>query len=88
MAIEGADLIRATALMGAGLAMGIGAIGPAVGEGFARARLLKPLAVTERSRSADPYHAGRSGGYRVHRYLLFGRGPSCCCSSFKRGPRQ
>ena len=35
MAIEGMDLIRAAALLGAGLAMGLGAIGPGVGEGFA-----------------------------------------------------
>lgn len=34
MAIEGADVIRAAALLGAGLAMGIGAIGPGIGEGF------------------------------------------------------
>lgn len=34
MAIEGAELIRAAALLGAGIAMGLGAIGPGVGEGF------------------------------------------------------
>ena len=34
MAIEGADLIRAAALLGAGISMGIGAIGPGIGEGF------------------------------------------------------
>jgi len=34
MAIEGVDLIRAAALVGAGLAMGFGAIGPGVGQGF------------------------------------------------------
>ena len=34
MAIEGADLIKAAAFLGAGIAMGIGAIGPAIGEGF------------------------------------------------------
>ncbi len=43
MAIEGADLIRATALMGAGLAMGIGAIGPAVGEGFAAGKAIEAI---------------------------------------------
>ena len=34
MAIEGADLVKAAAFLGAGLAMGLGAIGPGVGEGF------------------------------------------------------
>lgn len=34
MDITGAELIRAAALLGAGLAMGLGAIGPGIGEGF------------------------------------------------------
>ena len=34
MAIEGVDLIKAAAFIGAGLAMGFGAIGPGVGEGY------------------------------------------------------
>ncbi len=34
MAIEGADLVQAAAYLGAGIAMGLGAIGPGVGEGF------------------------------------------------------
>ena len=34
MAIEGADLVKAAAFLGAGIAMGLGAIGPGVGEGF------------------------------------------------------
>ncbi len=34
MDISGADLVRAAAFIGAGLAMGLGAIGPGVGEGF------------------------------------------------------
>ncbi len=33
--ISGADLVRAAAFIGAGLAMGLGAIGPGMGEGFA-----------------------------------------------------
>jgi F-type H+-transporting ATPase subunit c len=39
MAVEitGADLIRAAALLGAGISMGFGAIGPGVGEGLAGA---------------------------------------------------
>ncbi len=38
MAIEGPDLIRAAALLGAGIAMGFGAIGPGIGEGYAAGR--------------------------------------------------
>ena len=43
MAIEGADLIRAAALLGAGLAMGLGAIGPGVGEGFAAGKACEAI---------------------------------------------
>ena len=34
MSIEGADIIKAAAFLGEGIAMGIGAIGPGVGEGI------------------------------------------------------
>ncbi|MEA3221925.1 MAG: ATP synthase F0 subunit C [Thermodesulfobacteriota bacterium] len=34
MDISGADLIRAACFLGAGIAMGVGAIGPGIGEGF------------------------------------------------------
>lgn len=34
MGISGEDLMRAAAFLGAGIAMGLGAIGPGVGEGF------------------------------------------------------
>jgi len=43
MAIEGADLVRAAALMGAGIAMGLGAIGPGVGEGFAAGKACEAI---------------------------------------------
>jgi len=33
--MEKTEIIRAAALLGAGLAMGIGAIGPGIGEGYA-----------------------------------------------------
>jgi F-type H+-transporting ATPase subunit c len=33
--ISGADVIRAASLLGAGIAMGFGAIGPGIGEGYA-----------------------------------------------------
>jgi len=34
MEISGADFIRGMAFLGAGVAMGLGAIGPGIGEGF------------------------------------------------------
>ena len=43
MAIEGADIIRAAALLGAGISMGIGAIGPGVGEGFAAGKACEAI---------------------------------------------
>ena len=43
MAIEGADLIKAAAFLGAGLAMGFGAIGPGVGEGFAAGKACEAI---------------------------------------------
>ena len=51
MAIEGTDLIRAAAMLGAGIAMGLGAIGPAIGEGFAAGKALDGI-------SKRPEHAG------------------------------
>jgi len=33
--IKGGDIVRAAAMIGAGISMGFGAIGPGVGEGFA-----------------------------------------------------
>jgi F-type H+-transporting ATPase subunit c len=43
MAIEGAELIKAAAFLGAGLAMGFGAIGPGVGEGFAAGKACEAI---------------------------------------------
>lgn len=34
-AIQGKDLIKCASLLGAGIAMGVGAIGPGIGEGYA-----------------------------------------------------
>jgi F-type H+-transporting ATPase subunit c len=42
--ITGADLIRAAALLGAGISMGFGAIGPGVGEGFAAGKACEGIA--------------------------------------------
>lgn len=41
--IAGADLVRAAALLGAGIAMGLGAIGPGVGEGFAAGKACEAM---------------------------------------------
>ncbi|TYB32235.1 MAG: ATP synthase F0 subunit C [Candidatus Mcinerneyibacterium aminivorans] len=35
MSISGDQIVRSAALLGAGIAMGVGAIGPGIGEGFA-----------------------------------------------------
>ena len=37
------ELVRAAALLGAGLAMGLGAIGPGVGEGFAAGKACEAI---------------------------------------------
>lgn len=42
--ITGPDLIRAAALLGAGIAMGFGAIGPGIGEGFAAGKACEGIA--------------------------------------------
>ncbi|KMY68895.1 ATP synthase subunit C [Desulfocarbo indianensis] len=41
--ISGADVVRAAALLGAGIAMGLGAIGPGVGEGFAAGKACEAM---------------------------------------------
>lgn len=41
--IGGADLVRAAALLGAGMAMGLGAIGPGVGEGYAAGKACEAI---------------------------------------------
>ncbi len=42
--ITGSEIIRAAALLGAGLAMGLGAIGPGIGEGFAAGKACEGIA--------------------------------------------
>ncbi|MFH1007582.1 MAG: ATP synthase F0 subunit C [Candidatus Latescibacterota bacterium] len=44
--ITGADLANAAAYLGAGIAMGFGAIGPGVGEGFAAGKACEAIART------------------------------------------
>ena len=51
MEITGSELIRAAALLGAGIAMGFEAIGPGVGEGYAAGRACEGVA-------RSPEHSG------------------------------
>ena len=44
--ISGADLIKAGALIGAGMCMGLGAIGPGIGEGFAAGKACEAIGRT------------------------------------------
>jgi F-type H+-transporting ATPase subunit c len=41
--ITGPDLVRAAAMLGAGIAMGIGAFGPGLGEGIAAAKACEAI---------------------------------------------
>ena len=43
MSVEGADIIKAAAFLGAGISMGLGAIGPGVGEGFAAGKACEAI---------------------------------------------
>ena len=43
MAVGGADIVKAGALIGAGICMGFGAIGPGVGEGFAAGKACEAI---------------------------------------------
>jgi F-type H+-transporting ATPase subunit c len=43
MAIEGTHLVQAAALLGAGLSMGLGAIGPGVGEGLVASKACEAI---------------------------------------------
>ena len=43
MEIMGVEIVRAFAWLGAGLAMGLGAIGPGIGEGFAAGKACEAI---------------------------------------------
>lgn len=43
MSIEGADIVKAAAFLGAGISMGLGAIGPGVGEGIAASKACEAI---------------------------------------------
>ncbi len=51
MDISGVQIIKAAALLGAGICMGIGAIGPGIGEGFAAGKACEGV-------SRNPEEAG------------------------------
>jgi len=51
MQITGKDIIDAAAFLGAGIAMGLGAIGPGIGEGFAAGKACEGI-------SRNPNEAG------------------------------
>ena len=51
MDITGVQIIKAAALLGAGICMGIGAIGPGIGEGFAAGKACEGV-------SRNPNEAG------------------------------
>jgi len=44
MQISGKDIIDAAAFLGAGISMGLGAIGPGIGEGFAAGKACEGIA--------------------------------------------
>ena len=43
MAIEGVHLVQAAAMLGAGISMGLGAIGPGVGEGLVASKACEAI---------------------------------------------
>jgi len=43
MAIESADFVKAAACLGAAISMGLGALGPALGEGFIAAKTVEAI---------------------------------------------
>ncbi|MFC2140396.1 ATP synthase F0 subunit C [Candidatus Auribacterota bacterium] len=49
--VTGAEIIKAAALLGAGICMGVGAIGPGIGEGFAAGKACEGI-------SKNPQEAG------------------------------
>ena len=64
MDITGAELIRAAVMIGAGVCMGFGAIGPGIGEGFAAGKACEGV-------SREPQNAGL-----ITRTMLIGQAVS------------
>jgi F-type H+-transporting ATPase subunit c len=62
--ITGTELVKAAALLGAGVCMGIGAIGPGIGEGFAAGKACEGI-------SKNPQESGL-----ITRTMLIGQAVS------------
>ena len=63
MAIEGADIVKAAAFLGAGIAMGLGAIGPGGGEGYAAGKACEEIQSDDKFKAqaaSSPQCLGRS----------------------------
>ena len=68
-----AAIVKAACAIGAGIAMGFGAIGPAVGEGNAVGKALEGMARQPENGQRPAYqHDPGLRHHRVHRYLLAG----------------
>jgi len=92
MAIEGAELVKAAAFIGAGLAMGLGAIGPGIGEGFVGGKACEAIGrKPEEAGPLNPDDACGPGGFRINGHL-FARGgiasPLCCLGGMNNDKHQ
>ena len=80
-----AAIVKAACAIGAGIAMGFGAIGPAVGEGNAVGKALEGMA--RQPEMANDLRTNMISGlrhHRVHRYLLAGhRAAAALCVLIK-----
>ena len=77
-----AAIVKAACAIGAGIAMGFGAIGPAVGEGNAVGKALEGMA--RQPEMANDQHDPGLRHHRVHRYLLAGhRAAAALCVLIK-----
>jgi F-type H+-transporting ATPase subunit c len=63
MAIEGAEIVKAAAFIGAGISMGLGAIGPGVGEGMVAAKACEAI-------GKNPKEAGLLNIFTGNRFTL------------------
>ena len=78
-----AAIVKAACAIGAGIAMGFGAIGPAVGEGNAVGKALEGPPAGDGQRPAYQHDPGLRH-HRVHRYLLAGhRAAAALCVLIK-----
>ena len=79
MAIEGADIVKAAACLGASISMGLGALGPGIGEGMVAAKACEAI-------GKNPREAGLlTRTMLVQSQPVFIRllSPCCFCLLFK-----